>query len=205
MPFLVKDEVPTSYMSKKDTSGFYSSLPVLESFFQISNPRHYTPLPDDWYVGVTDIVDSTKAVEEQKYKFVNILGASPIIGLLNITGKEELPFSFGGDGCVICFPAHLIEKAQKVLAASREIGRREYELELRTGIVPISVIRNAGYDVQIARFKATEYYNQAVFIGGGLMYAEDLLKSDGNARFEVPEYINTTGADFPGWNADGRK
>ena len=185
-------------MPPKDTSRFYSSLPVLDSFFQVSDPGHYTPLPDDWYVAVTDIVNSTKAIDENKYKFVNILGASPIIGMLNISGKEELPFSFGGDGCVLCLPPLMLEQARMILAASKKIGRKEFGLELRTGIIPIQVIRQGGFDINIARFKATDNYNQAVFTGGGLLYAEELLKGENSSQFDVPESINTDAADFSG-------
>lgn len=185
-------------MSRNDSSTFYSNLPVLDSFFQVSKPEHYKPLPEDWLVGVTDIVNSTKAIENNKYKFVNILGASPIIGLLNLSGKEELPFSFGGDGCVICFPPSMREEAQTILAASRKIGLKEYELDLRASIVPMKDIRAKGLDVQVARFKASDNYNQAVFIGGGLKYAEDLLKTDYGNKYDVPSDINTDNADFSG-------
>lgn len=196
-------------MPQTDSSTFYSSLPVLDSFFQVSKPVHYQPLPDDWLVGVTDIVNSTQAIENNKYKFVNILGASPIIGLLNLSGKEELPFSFGGDGCVICFPPSMLQDAQMILAASRKIGLKEYGLELRIGIVPMKDIRAEGFDVQVARFRATEFYNQAVFIGGGLKYAEDLLKTEEIKKYDVPSDINTDHADFSGlecrWKEVGPK
>ena len=35
----------------------------------------YSPLPDDWTVGVADIVESTKAIANQRYKAVNMAGA----------------------------------------------------------------------------------------------------------------------------------
>lgn len=196
-------------MSKTDSSTFYSSLPILDSFFQVSKPVHYRSLPDDWLVGVSDIVNSTKAIENNKYKFVNILGASPIIGLLNISGKEELPFSFGGDGCVICFPPSLLKEAQTILAASKKIGSKEYDLDLRVSIVPMKDIRAKGLDVKVARFKASDHYNQAVFIGGGIKYAEDLLKEEAGKKYRVPTDINTDSADFSGlecrWKEVGAK
>ncbi len=185
-------------MPTTDTSTFYSKLPVLESFFKVSNPEFYQALPEDWFVGVTDIVDSTKAIENDMYKLVNILGASPIIGLLNLSNKEEIPFSFGGDGCVICFPPSMLEDARTVLAASRKIGLKEFDLALRIGIIPMKDIRSHGFDVQVARFKASDHYNQAVFIGGGLKYAEELLKQHDITKYDVPSDINTESANFSG-------
>lgn len=164
-----------------ESDQFYSSLPVLGSFFEVSDPELYQPLPDDWYIGVTDIVDSSKAIDDDKYKWVNILGASPIIGLMNETEKADIPFSFAGDGCSVCFPPSLLEQVQKVFSASRKIGHSVYEMTLRAGIYPVSLLREHGYEVNVARFKVSDFYDQAVFYGGGLNYAEELLKTDPNA------------------------
>ncbi len=166
--------------------NFYSDLPVLDSFFDISDPAHYHSIPDNWYIGISDIVDSSKKIDEQKYKWVNILGASPIIGLMNESKKADLPFSFGGDGCAICFPAEYKDDVERVFKASKKTGKTAYDMDLRAGIYPISFIRDHGFDVQIARFKVSDFYNQAVFIGGGLNFVEDHLKLDKSTQYLVP-------------------
>ncbi len=172
-------------MPKESSTQFYSKLPVLESFFEISDPAHYQSIPDDWYVGVTDIINSSKAINEEKYKWVNILGASPIIGIMNESKKADIPFSFGGDGCSVCFPPEYFETVKKVFIASKHVGEVAYGLELRTGIYPISEIRKRNYDVKIAKFKVSEFYNQAVFMGGGLNQADELLKSEPDSEFII--------------------
>ena len=178
---------------------FYSDLPVLDSFFDISNTSHYHPLPSDWYIGVTDIVNSSKAIDEQKYKWVNILGASPIIGLMNESQKADIPFSFGGDGCSVCFPPEYLETVKKVFSASKQAGEKAYDMELRAGIYPISVIREKGFDVQVARFKVSDFYNQAVFIGNGLTAAEGLLKSEPESEYVIKNSeIGDLEVDFSG-------
>lgn len=167
-------------MSDSDSSNFYGRLPVLDSFFDIGNPDHYHPMPDDWLVGITDIKNSTKAIENNRYKTVNILGVSPIIGVLNTFNHQELPYNFGGDGCVICIPPQLAEQAKTVFASCIEIGKAEYELELRAALFPVNLIRGEGYDVRVAKFRVSDYYRQAAFMGGGIDYADKLLKTSGH-------------------------
>lgn len=177
---------------------FYSNLPVVEDFFDASNQRNYHRLPDDWYVAVTDIINSTSAINEDRYKTVNILGASPIVGILNVAPKDKIPYTFGGDGATFCIPPDLLEDAQKVLGGSRQIGKVEYGLDLRAAIIPVSYIREHGHDIKVARYQASEFYIQAIFSGGGLSYAEELLKSPGIDDFRVDALENAASVDFSG-------
>jgi hypothetical protein len=78
------------------TETFYLDLPVIDNFIDVSKPEIYTGLPDDWQVVVTDVKDSTKAIEKGRYKEVNLLGASSIIAMLNLMKSFSLPFVFGG-------------------------------------------------------------------------------------------------------------
>ena len=59
-------------------ASFYGSIPVFRGFTSLMEPKLYSPLPDDWSVGVADIVDSTKAIAAQRYKAVNMAGAAVI-------------------------------------------------------------------------------------------------------------------------------
>lgn len=124
-------------MSSSETQLFYEKLPSLEHFFDAANPNHYSPLPEDWYVAVTDIVNSTDAVGQNRYREVNILGAAPIVGVLNLTSPGRVPYIFGGDGAAICLPPNLREGGVNVLRAVRQIGRRAYNLDIRAAIIPV--------------------------------------------------------------------
>ena len=55
---------------------FYGSIAVFRGFGRLMDPALYSPLPDDWSIGVADIVDSTKAIAQARYKAVNVAGAS---------------------------------------------------------------------------------------------------------------------------------
>ena len=52
------------------SDDFYAALPVFRDFTQVTEPKLFTPLPDGWLVGVADVVQSTKAIEENRYKAV---------------------------------------------------------------------------------------------------------------------------------------
>ena len=163
------------------TESFYLNLPVTENFLDISDPRIYKPLPDDWHVAVTDVRDSTGAIERGMYKEVNLMGASSIMALQNLTGSFSLPFVFGGDGATVCLQPSLVEKARTALLATRKMAREIYGLDFRVGIVPVADIRRGGYDVLVARYRVSENFTQGVFSGGGLQYAEECIKDKHSA------------------------
>jgi hypothetical protein len=81
-----------------DSEAFYAGVPVLRGFRSLMDPARYTPLPDDWTVGIADVVASTMAIAEKRYKAVNMAGAAVIASVTNALGNREFPFVFGGDG-----------------------------------------------------------------------------------------------------------
>lgn len=185
-------------MGTTDSSRYLSNLPLLDSFFEVADPSNYRPLPDDWYVAVTDIENSTDAVKKGNYKLVNILGASSIVGLLNLDNKDEIPYTFGGDGCAICIPPSMLEATRRVLGSSQKIGRIEYGLKLRAAIIPAGDIREAGYEINVARYKVSDAYKQAIFSGGGISYAEQMLKEEIDQSYLVSENDQAEKTDFTG-------
>lgn len=181
-----------------DSADFYANLPVIEDFFDVSNQENFHTLPDDWYVAVTDIVNSTDAINNDRYKSVNILGASPIVGIFNVADRDTIPFTFGGDGASFCFPPNLLDNARHILGASKTIGKTEYNLDLRAAIIPLSYIREQGYKIQVSRYRASEFYIQSIFSGGGLSFAEEMLKESASDTFRIPALKNAQSIDFSG-------
>jgi hypothetical protein len=99
------------------TDTFYSELPTLEHFVEITNPQNFFPVHPDWCIVITDIMGSTKAIEAGRYKDVNILGVSSIIAILNRAKHLEIPFVFGGDGASLLIPPSLFLEAKQALLA----------------------------------------------------------------------------------------
>lgn len=89
------------------TESFYANLPILDNFLEITNSDNFHSVPSDWHVVITDIISSTKAIEEGRYKQVNLLGASSIAAVLNIASEIEIPFVFGGDGATLLIPTFI--------------------------------------------------------------------------------------------------
>lgn len=165
-------------MTALATNRFYKELPVLDSFELISDLSRYAELPDDWHIIVADIVNSTLAVRSGHYKTVNLVGVSIISAMLNIAGEIEIPYIFGGDGASLCIPRQLLNRSKQVLKATRQLARDAFSIELRIGIVPVRQVRLAGTQMLCAKHRVSQYCTQASFAGGGIEYAESLLKSD---------------------------
>lgn len=178
---------------------YYADLPVITDFAAVTRAESYAALPDDWHLALCDVRDSTAAVEAGQYKNVNTLGAAAITAALNAAGDLEIPFSFEGDGCVLCVPERLLEGTRAALAKTQEIGADAFGLDLRIATVPVARLRGAGYRVLVARYRVSEHYVQAVFAGGGIACADALIKNPDTAR----DYVIERGAVAPRGSHDG--
>src|ERR1043166_6881395 len=99
-------------------TGFYASVPAFPRFEDITDPELYVPLPDDWVVGLADVVSSTAAIAAGGYQSVNMAGASVIAAIGNELGPHDFPFVFGGDGASFAVPQAAAEVARDALAAT---------------------------------------------------------------------------------------
>lgn len=136
----------------------------------------YRALPEDWWVAIADVTGSTTAIEAGRYKEVNAVGAISIMAILNLVGGFRIPFMFGGDGATICIPPELVDASRKALAGVREIAAREFGLDLRVGMVPMTELRGRQAPIGVARLRISDYFEQPVFTGDGVALAESLIK-----------------------------
>src|SRR5436309_14176114 len=90
---------------------FYGSIPVFRGFTKLMDPALYSPLPTDWSIGVADIVESTKAIAQARYKAVNMAGAAGIAAGANAAGGGQVAFLFGGGGARFSVSRHHLEGA----------------------------------------------------------------------------------------------
>ena len=159
-----------------DTALFYATLPVQHGFRALMDPAQYTALPADWTVGMADIVQSTKAIAEKRYKAVNMAGAAVIAALTNAFEGREFPFVFGGDGASFAVAPGDVETARAALAATAAWANSELGLTLRVALVPIAAIRAQGSDVRLARYAPSPNLSYAMFSGGGLAWVDGAIK-----------------------------
>jgi hypothetical protein len=165
---------------------FYGGIPVFRSFDRLMDPVLYAPLPDDWSIGVADIVESTKAIAAQRYKAVNMAGAAVIAAVTNALEGREFPFVFGGDGASFAVAPSDLAAARGALAATAGWVRDDLGLAMRVALVPVAVIRANGLDVRVARFGPSANLSYAMFSGGGLGFAEAAMKRDEFAVAPAP-------------------
>src|SRR3954447_17895995 len=165
---------------------FYASIPVFRGFGSLMDPALYSPLPDDWTVGVADIVESTRAIAQARYKSVNMAGAAVIAAVTNALEGREFPFVFGGDGASFAVAPDDLELAREALAATATWVREDLDLRMRVALVPVSAIRAQGLDVRVARFGPSANLSYAMFSGGGLAWADAAMKRGEFAIIEAP-------------------
>ena len=159
-----------------DSEAFYAAVPVRRGFRSLMDAGRYTPLPDGWTIGIADVVASTKAIAEQRYKAVNMAGAAVIAALTNALGGREFPFVFGGDGASFAVPPGDAAAARAALAATAAWADGELGLTLRVALIPLAAIRRQGLDVRVARYGPSENLSYAMFAGGGLAWADAAVK-----------------------------
>jgi DUF3095 family protein len=170
-------------MTLNGSDKFYGTIPVFRGFASLMDPALYSPLPDDWSIGVADIVESTKAIAQARYKAVNMAGASVIAAVTNALEGREFPFVFGGDGASFAVAPDDVERAREALAATATWVKEDLDLLMRVALVPIAAIRAQGFDVRVARFGPSLNLSYAMFSGGGLSWAEAAMK---RGEFAVP-------------------
>lgn len=174
---------------------FYGSIPVFRGFARLMDPALYSPLPDDWSIGVADIVESTKAIADARYKAVNMAGASVIAAVANALEGREFPFVFGGDGASFAVSPDDLARTREAMAATAIWVEESLDLVMRVALVPVSAVRAQGLDVRVARFGPSVNLSYAMFSGGGLGWAETAMK---RGEFAVPKAPPGTQPDLSG-------
>ena len=166
-----------------DQKDFYVSLPLFSDFAEVVRAENFSPLPDEWYVGFTDVTGSTAAIAAGRYKAVNMVGAGAIAAVANALGRRPFPFVFGGDGVSLAVSGADAPATSDALAAMASFAHAEFKLDLRVAMIPLSEIRASRNDVRVARFAASEHCVYAMFSGGGLTWFEAQAK---NGRYALP-------------------
>src|SRR5260221_12623310 len=128
---------------------FYSGIPVFRGFGKLMDPALYSPLPDDWIIGVADIVESPKAIAEARYKAVNMAGAAVIAAVTNALEGREFPFVFGGDGASFAVSPDDRERARDALAATAIWVKDDLNLVMRVALVPVAAAVGRGLRLRV--------------------------------------------------------
>ncbi len=160
-------------------SRSYADLPSFDAFERVVDPSVFEAVASDSFVCLSDIVSSTAAIAEGRYKAVNMAGAAMISAIMNALGHRNFPFVFGGDGSSCVVEAGERDKARDAMARTARWVSEDLDLEMRVAVIPVSAIRDAGLDVRVARYAPSSAASYAMFTGGGLAWAEGQAKAGG--------------------------
>ena len=194
-----------SMTTDRVTSGnsdlFYNELAPFYDFAEFVELNAYDPVPDDWIVMISDVQGSTRAIEEGRYKDVNMVGAASITAVLNTCGEIEVPFVFGGDGGTVVVPCSLREAASDALIGLQAISQATFGLSLRVGAIPVADLRAQGADVRVRKYELSTRNYLAMFAGGGVELCDSLLKSALPGSPYLLEAQSEVGDNFSGWHS----
>ncbi len=166
--------------------SFYASLPEITEFRDVLDLNRHALVPASSLVVLTDVVGSTQAIEAGRYKDVNALGVCSIVALSNAMRDIELPYMFGGDGATLIIPGSRRAAAERALRGVRELAESAFGMGLRTSIVPLTLLTEAGHVARVARFANSTSTRLAMFSGSAFATAERWLKDPAlGPRFEV--------------------
>lgn len=161
---------------------FYSRLPVnripLPDLF--TEDHLFYNVPENWHVIITDIKNSTSAIQNGQHETVNLIATGSIVAVLNISYKANVsvPFFFGGDGATFIVPASVVDTAMRALQLYRKNTLRDFNLALRAGTVPVKEIYAKGYELKISKFSSGGNFSIPIVLGDGLSYAEKVIKGE---------------------------
>lgn len=183
------------------SSDFYKTLQPEANFATLSQQSRFTALPQDWLIGTTDIVASTRHIAAGRYKAVNMVGAAVIAAVMNTLDGRPFPYVFSGDGASFAVPPDDAAQVARTLSILRAWVASEFAMELRAALIPVAAIKDAGHSVRVARYAPTAGIDYAMFSGGGLAWAEQQMKL---GAFETPASETPDMPDLTGlscrWN-----
>ena len=174
-------------MKSRIEDNFYEDLTPFTEFEDLTRENHYRTVPENWSVFVTDVVNSSEAIRDGRYRDVNKLGAATITTVQNVLTADQFPFTFGGDGASVVLPESVNEPVQKNLAGLRALARENFDLDLRVGTVSVQDLHEENVSLEVAKYQLAPDRYMAFFRGGGIRRASEKTKSHrDHYRVEAP-------------------
>lgn len=132
--------------------SFFAELNGFYYFSEAFDSRHYHSVPDDWFVIIADIEQSTQAIREGRYKDVNLIGAACIAAAVNACPNTVIPYVFGGDGATILVPLDVKDDVTVALQGVQHRALGIFGLSLRIGAVPMVDVLQHKSRVMVAKY-----------------------------------------------------
>lgn len=180
-------------------TDFYQSLTPFSGFSHVADEKYTSPAPSDWWLIVTDIKGSTRAIESGHYRDVNLTGAACIIATINACKGIAIPYIFGGDGATLLIPPEMRQHVAEALSSVQAKTSLMFDLELRVGMVEVGALHAHGAALRVGKLQMSSHVQQAVFQGNATGLAEKWLKEGGGALQHciptTPDTANLSGLE----------
>ena len=161
-------------------SSFYSQLHLHYGALHelLLDETAFTEVPKEWNIIVTDIKNSTLAVQEGKQQLVNLAATGSIVACLNISRAKgiDIPFFFGGDGATLLVPDEILPDCLYALQLHQERCSLSFDFFLRVGHRNVSQLKEQGAQLKIARYKRNDLHIMPIILGDALQIAERSIK-----------------------------
>ena len=168
-----------------DSTLFYTELQTyqISASEALGRLEIFTKIPNDWYIVITDIQESTQAVNMGMSEMVNLIATGSIIAALNIAFEEkiDIPFFFGGDGATLLIPPILLERTMATLSLYQQNIKNKFNTDLRVGNFKVTKVYEAENDLKIAKIRLNELFAIPIVLGNGLHFAESDIKANNTA------------------------
>lgn len=184
-----------------NSDNFYKNLKVSATNLpELLSSGGFVDVPDDWFVIVADVKNSTAAVNAGNHNNVNLVAASSLVVPLNIAkdAAVEIPFFFTGDGGTVLVPPVILKDVLQGLNTHNSNSIRNFNLQLHAGSLSVKSIRQSGHTLKIAKVRFGKSMSKAVIIGNGLQYAEKIIKGPNRseeAGIGEPDVLNMEGLE----------
>lgn len=168
-----------------DTLAFYDQMISFKNFSEFTDPKYFDDIPESWCIIITDIKGSTKAIESGRYQDVNMIGAASVSVVQEVL-DEDFPFVFGGDGATLVIPNKHKPEVFDALCGLRRLSQEQFDLGLRVGCVSVKEVYEKEGKLEVAKHELSASKCIAIFRGGGLSIAEDLIKGN-EEQYEIED------------------
>ena len=172
---------------------------VPHDYAQLATSSNLIDVPLDWSVVVADVRGSTQAVQEGKYRDVNLIGAACIAAVRNEFPPQTIPYVFGGDGASYLVPPDKLNRTLALLNGVKEMAWNNMKLFLRVGHLSVNEIKQLGGQIAYGFIPQSEYEALAYFRGNGVALAEKEIKkhsdqiADSKSLSTPNEKVNLSG------------
>ena len=181
--------------------NFYKDIrPLKLPISEVFQPHYFREVPPDWFVIISDVKNSTEAVNAGRHNDVNLVAAGSLVVALNIAKAKniQIPFFFGGDGGTLLVPKQLLNEILIGLSLHNVNSIKNFGLELHIGSRQVKDILAEGHFIRLAKVEFGKGLNKAIVVGDGLKVAEQFIKQssqDENNKEESVDELNLTGLE----------